>query len=62
MLGRATLGGIITLTPTSPVCVSLAIGSAYDAVMYGWFATDIGTTLRHNLNDGIIGFYINNEE
>lgn len=52
--GAATAGGLITLTPATPVGVGIAIASAYDAVMYGWCATDIGKTLRNNPNSGVI--------
>lgn len=50
----ATAGGLITLTPIAPVGVGVAIGSAYDACMYSWCATDIGKTLRKNPNSGVI--------
>lgn len=54
MWGVAIAGGLITLTPAVPVGVGVAIGGVYDAIMYGWCATDIGKTLRKNPNSGVI--------
>lgn len=51
--GVSGVGGLVTLG-CAPVGAGMILGGIYDALLYGWCATDIGKTLRNYPNSGVI--------